>query len=324
MTSAISLNAQKPITIEHSCSFHGTLNSDRYYIFDSDENAEKVLKRILDYIGLPSNFKLQASTVPNASAVIQDNQRYIFYNQLFMDHLADRTDTDWAAISILAHEIGHHLSGHTLDDNRDRHTMELEADVFSGYVLQRMGATKEEAMIAVNELADETSTTTHPSKSDRKIAVANGWIKAKDHSNTAGVVTQSAETPKPYVPQIEKSKTIVIRDLIQNAGVRENILQFGDKGIELMFNFTTEFLEADQYRLQLDLVSVVGTEGSTRESLSYSKEYELYPNSDNRLKRTLFIPYSDLPNKKGVNKLTAKAVLYKKGASDGEWVPVSR
>ncbi|MEZ4633330.1 MAG: M48 family metalloprotease [Deinococcales bacterium] len=50
----------------------------------------------------------------NAAAVIRDRQRYILYNQTWMAAIDREGNTDWEAVSILAHEIGHHLSGHTL------------------------------------------------------------------------------------------------------------------------------------------------------------------------------------------------------------------
>lgn len=42
------------------------------------------------------------------------------------------TVNDFSQWSIHAHEIGHHLSGHTLTSGGDRHQQELEADEFSG------------------------------------------------------------------------------------------------------------------------------------------------------------------------------------------------
>jgi len=105
----------------------------------------------MKYTGLLSNFIIKTADVPNAKASISGSTRYVLYNQLFMKRVKQQTNTDWAAISILAHEIGHHLSGHTLDDQGTRPNKELEADRFSGFVLAKMSATLEEAIITISK-----------------------------------------------------------------------------------------------------------------------------------------------------------------------------
>ena len=95
------------------------------------------------------------SGVPNAAAIIvmgQDGipKRVIAYNRQFMQDVARTTgDSDWSGTSILAHEIGHHLSGHTLLPGGSKPPIELEADKFSGFVLFKMGATLPEAEKAI-------------------------------------------------------------------------------------------------------------------------------------------------------------------------------
>ena len=104
------------------------------------------------------------------------SERYILYSLQFMERIKDKTHTDWSSISILAHEIGHHLSGHTLDGLGSRPKKELEADRFSGSILQKMGATLDQA--TVNTFSEEGSRT-HPGMSARVAAVTNGWKAAK-------------------------------------------------------------------------------------------------------------------------------------------------
>jgi hypothetical protein len=107
------------ITVSGSCSYTGELSSDQVYGFPADNEAQQALNRIMDFTGLPVNFKLLAADVDNACAVLQrrdsgDMIRYIMYNQQFMFGVKDLTQNHWSEVSILAHEIGHHLSGHTL------------------------------------------------------------------------------------------------------------------------------------------------------------------------------------------------------------------
>lgn len=91
--------------------------------------------------GISGNrFEIKAADVSNAQARIVGDKRLILYNQEFMARVKRTTNTDWAAVSILAHEIGHHLEGHTLGKDGSRPADELEADRFSGHV--RIGSVR--------------------------------------------------------------------------------------------------------------------------------------------------------------------------------------
>lgn len=119
------------VDVTKSCNYHGGLVPNRkLYGFASDREADGAVKRILSYSGLEPNFEIAAANVPNAAAVLDDTgqKRLILYNQDFMERIKGQTRTDWSAISILAHEIGHHLQGHTLRPGGSRPASELEAD----------------------------------------------------------------------------------------------------------------------------------------------------------------------------------------------------
>ncbi len=97
----------------------------------------------------------------------------------FSKRVKSTTNTDWGAISILAHEVGHHLNGHTLDRSMDKHKRELEADEFSGFVLAKLGATLEQAKSAINHFVPISATSTHPGKLERIKAIETGYNSAK-------------------------------------------------------------------------------------------------------------------------------------------------
>lgn len=173
------------ITVSGSCSYNGELTTNKLYGFTSDNQAQTALTKIMNYTGLPVNFKLMAADVDNACAVIQqknsgDMLRYIMYNQQFMMQVEDITKNHWAETSILAHEIGHHLSGHTLLKGGSRPDLELEADRFSGYILYKMGATLDDAQIAMKTFSSDDISSTHPAKKSRLVAITNGWLAAKE------------------------------------------------------------------------------------------------------------------------------------------------
>ena len=72
-------------------------------------------------------------------------------------------------MSILAHEVGHHINGHTLGASMsayENRIQELEADEFSGFVMQKIGATLEQAIDAIASLASsgDDSYSSHPNK----------------------------------------------------------------------------------------------------------------------------------------------------------------
>lgn len=155
-------------------------NGERYSAgivreFSSNSEAQQVVSEIVGAVGLKPNFIIRAAGVENAAAVIMGSQRLILYNPTFMQQVRQGTRTNWSLVSIVAHEIGHHLNGHTLDGAGSNHAIELEADEFSGYVLARMGASLSEAQAAMQAIASERGSSTHPPKVQRLQAIEQGW-----------------------------------------------------------------------------------------------------------------------------------------------------
>ncbi|KAA6437663.1 M48 family metalloprotease [Rufibacter glacialis] len=162
--------------------------------------ARDVINEIIDVVGLKPRFEVRAANVPNAAAVIMNGQRYILYNENFVNSLNTALRTDWAGISILAHEIGHHLNGHTLSKGGSNQQDELEADEFSGFVLRKMGASLSEAQAAIKVLADDEDSYTHPGKSSRLTAISKGWRNAHDQI----LASAKAGTPNRTVAGINR------------------------------------------------------------------------------------------------------------------------
>ena len=161
-----------------ACDYFG-LAGDRMpssvYTFRSSSDAENAIRSITDVVSLEPNFRVRAASVPNATAVVKGDRRYILYSRTFMNDMQRRTGSEWAALSIMAHEIGHHLQGHTLQAGGSRPRIELEADKFSGGVLQKLGANLTDAQIAMRTLGSDRGSSTHPAKRDRLEAIAAGW-----------------------------------------------------------------------------------------------------------------------------------------------------
>ena len=161
--------------------------------FATVEDAAAIAQEIVKASGMKINFMIAEGRVPNAAAVLVRGQRFILYNPNFMHALNRKAGTDWAAVSVLAHEIGHHLYG-----TGTAMASETKADEFSGFVLQKMGASLKEAQAALRILPAGTTSSLHPEPADRMAFVADGWNKS------AGNELIAREEPK----QIMKGELI--------------------------------------------------------------------------------------------------------------------
>jgi hypothetical protein len=176
--------------------------------FTSTTQGKQIAERIIDAVGLKANFEIQPANIENAAAVVYGGKRYVLYNPTFINNLVQKTGTDWAAISVLAHEVGHHLNGHTVTARGSQPALELEADEFSGYVLRKMGASLTEAQAAMKTLASTRASRTHPGQYDRLTSIEKGWNHADD---------QLAGRPTRKTPEVTRPvETVPTRDVARN------------------------------------------------------------------------------------------------------------
>ena len=156
--------------------------------FSSDRNAESALELILNATESSQKFALkECSNISNCIATTYKGIRYILYDKEFMDAIAARTNS-WSKTSILAHEIGHHVYGHTMSEPSslaESRQMELEADEYSGFVMFKLGVSLIQAQEAVRLISTnkDDSYSTHPSKDRRLKAIEKGYRKAEDSNN---------------------------------------------------------------------------------------------------------------------------------------------
>lgn len=142
------------------------------------------MEQIMSIIGLSRRFELVASDMPYAAAVVKNAKRYIYYNQQQMFELNQKLGSKYASLSILAHEIGHHIEGHTLTNGGSSPELEIEADRFSGHVMARMGASLTETCSAINHICPKEGSSTHPPRNTRLAAITNGWMEAQEMVTT--------------------------------------------------------------------------------------------------------------------------------------------
>ncbi|NVK83268.1 MAG: hypothetical protein HWE21_03050 [Cytophagia bacterium] len=193
--------------------------------FSGGSDANEATKKILKVLGLAPNFiMVPCPNIDNCAAVtLNDGFRYIVYDKEFMQNISNTASNDWTSTSILAHEIGHHLQGHTLrrTDNEESRKMELEADRFSGFVLQKLGANLNDAQAAMNALGhpEDDVYSSHPAKWKRLNAIKEGW------NDAAGIVNEPTTAPKTEVTdiidvtsldvEISDATTLSYHDIIQ-------------------------------------------------------------------------------------------------------------
>ena len=135
---------------------------------------------ILYVVGLKGNFSILSANVGNAVAMVQGSKRFILINPYFMQELQNQSKSVWTTYSILAHEIGHHLNGHTIGAQNSPHQSELEADEFSGFILGKLGANLIESQQAIGMISGHDGTKTHPARKYRMNAIAKGWKRGVD------------------------------------------------------------------------------------------------------------------------------------------------
>lgn len=149
--------------------------------FSTRPEVSKAIENIVRRSGLKQNFYvMECPNTDNCFAATRNGERLIVYDPKFINKLSNVTKTDWGALSILAHEIGHHLQGHTIKQGGSEHEKELEADEFSGFVMYQMGAKLKEAQSAIASLTTEYTTSTHPPRSQRLRAIEKGYMNAKE------------------------------------------------------------------------------------------------------------------------------------------------
>jgi hypothetical protein len=146
----------------------------------NERAAKEAVWRIVQHSGLLPNFDVrQNTTIRTAIAYIKDRKRVIEYNPEFISTIIDSSRTDWSAVSVLAHEIAHHLLGHTLDPGELHPGDELACDRYSGFILYAMGATMQESLAAIEVAGDPHGTQAHPPKQARVAAIQQGWEDAQ-------------------------------------------------------------------------------------------------------------------------------------------------
>jgi tetratricopeptide (TPR) repeat protein len=218
--------------------------------FATNKDAQLAVDKIINVLGISQRFAIyQCNGIDNCTAVTIRGVRYIFFDSYFMKDISNNTNSSWTNLSILAHEIGHHINGHTVDflaymtgqikpiNLAEERQQEIEADEFSGYVMFKLGATLDQAQQAISFLSFDGDDTysSHPNKAKRLAAIKKGYDKAQNPSNS--VLTSN----NSYAHQAEYYFYLAMNNQFSSYPNYEYILENYSKAIQLNPNFANAY-----------------------------------------------------------------------------------
>ncbi len=179
------------LTVEGAYDFIGRVPAMEVSGVESPVQEDENVRAILDAMSVRPDFEVVtvsnnraiAKLLPEGCGTAPGQPRckpFLIYDPEFLRELDSRTGNRWAGLSVLAHEIGHHLSQHPLGMTGSRPNLELAADQWSGYAMCMMGAGLGDAQAALNAIASSSGSDSHPPKRARLQAVELGWNNARD------------------------------------------------------------------------------------------------------------------------------------------------
>lgn len=197
--------------------------------FKSKPEAQKAVENIVRRSGLKQNFYvMECPNIQNCYAATRNGERLIVYDATFMRKVNSMARTDWGAMSVLAHEIGHHLQGHTLKNQGSDPLRELEADEFAGFVMYQMGASLQEAQSAIWSMTSDFDSGTHPPRSKRLAAIKTGYNNAAElypHAQNTDEALVSSTNSSPEEEKVianENRSHIRLENVVKTGCVEGN------------------------------------------------------------------------------------------------------
>lgn len=254
--------------------------------YSSNDKALEAVDNILKNVGLYRNFIIKecpgisnacAATIKSSSGYLE---RYIIYDKKFLDLIINNTKNNWSSISILAHEIGHHLNGHNLVEGITNHEAELQADEFSGFVLAKMGASLDESLQAIKLIANNYDSKSHPSKLKRIQSITIGWNKAKEGGFS--IQNDNLEIFKYNIDFINKYKKLAYNESISKnyklaAEYCLKVFQYSEAtDFEYLYLAASNFIASKQYEDGLKIYLMLVNNGI--KLLSKDKQLEVHKN----------------------------------------------
>lgn len=199
--------------------------------FMSEEDVNRLVSEMLGRIGAMNRYIVMGCTqVDNCQATVVDGRPYILYNPQFLqsvrwlDFSSKQLPTvqarDWETLTILAHELGHHINNHLTNPlpGATGADMELEADRSAGFMIYLMGGSLAQASSAYAQVAEKGGYT-HPGRLPRLEALRKGYEDAARRYPRAGQDPKPVVQPvvkEPVRPPVSGGKTEPVRSALQD------------------------------------------------------------------------------------------------------------
>lgn len=143
---------------------------------DDESGVPQVVRKIKRALSISADFDVYiAEHEDNAFATVANGRKLLIVDVGFLEKLNQIARTQWSAIQVISHEIGHHIAGFS----EDRHRAELNADYWSGQTLQRLGSSRSAATSGILAFGTEFDLPSHPNKRRRAAAIVKGWDDAR-------------------------------------------------------------------------------------------------------------------------------------------------
>lgn len=297
--------------------------------FINSQEASVFVEVLLGEVGLPMNFHVQecneinCSHKRNAYAKMNKNgTRFIVYDNEWFASL-DTSETKIESLTILAHEIGHHLAAHTIQRNHkkyveackycrpkskhfnkeicekefskeystylaNRRIQELQADRFAGFIMNYYGASKGEVCNIFNKISKikDDSNSTHPSLEKRLKAVEEGFELAQEYKIKGKKIDLNDIKRLPIEIDIT-NKTIVNRNkLISEVSetIRSKPIQYIRKHSKLKVN--AAFRGGAGKKIEDRMTNYLGIEKLGNHIISEQPEFEYFKYFNQRIEIT--------------------------------------
>lgn len=203
---------------------------------NSDPEIVSFVDRLLRADMLNNTYEIiPCYQIPNFAAELFQNTRRIYYNPRIVGRDLKRlsfskktitvtTEDNWSLLTILAHEIGHHVNDHfsPINSRLSPHDKELEADVFAGSLIYKIGGSLEQAKLAYNG-ESEKATKTHPGRIDRITAIEKGWRRI-DSLYQRNKISETILHPVVFQAN-GKGKLYIDNNLINEIDVNDTIIR---------------------------------------------------------------------------------------------------
>lgn len=115
--------------------------------------------------------------INNAYASNRNGNKLIVYDPNLLKQLDAAHQNGWAGVSVIAHELGHHVRGMNWSSRKQS---EAQADFFAGYLMHKLGASEQDAIDAIEQIADPMESVNYPSRDQRINLIVQGWEKAEN------------------------------------------------------------------------------------------------------------------------------------------------